>query len=79
VTTWFSLITKLEEWERFYNYHRPRSAHYGKTPYVALREKLQLSAEPPLERIDEGKRQLPLEADQPKRGSGQGREAAEGP
>jgi len=31
---------KLDEWERFYNFHRPHSAHRGKTPYEALKEKL---------------------------------------
>lgn len=34
------LEAKLEEWERFYNFHRPHGAHSGKTPYEALREKL---------------------------------------
>jgi len=69
------LEAKLEEWERFYNYHRPHSAHFGKSPYEALREKLQLATTPPLERVEDGKRQLPVEANQPKRGSSQGREA----
>ena len=31
---------KLEEWERFYNFHRPHGAFNGKTPYEALKEKL---------------------------------------
>ena len=31
---------KLDEWERFYNFHRPRGAHNGKTPYEALGNKL---------------------------------------
>jgi len=31
---------KLAEWERFYNLARPHSAHNGRTPYEALREKL---------------------------------------
>jgi transposase InsO family protein len=34
------LEAKLDEWERFYNFHRPHGAHNGKTPYEALREKL---------------------------------------
>ena len=34
------LEAKLEEWERFHNFHRPHGAHSGKTPYEALREKL---------------------------------------
>jgi len=35
------LEQRLAEWERFYNYDRPHSAFAGKTPYEALREKLQ--------------------------------------
>ena len=35
------LEKKLAEWERFYNYERPHGAHGGRTPYEALREKLQ--------------------------------------
>jgi transposase InsO family protein len=35
------LEKKLAEWERFYNYDRPHGAHRGRTPYEALREKLQ--------------------------------------
>jgi len=31
------LDRKLEEWERFYNYHRPHGAFKGKTPYEALK------------------------------------------
>ncbi len=31
---------KLDEWERFNNFHRPYGAHNGKTPYETLREKL---------------------------------------
>lgn len=54
------LEAKLEEWERFYNYHRPHGAHYGKTPYEVLREKLQLAIEPPLERSQEEARRRPL-------------------
>jgi hypothetical protein len=65
------LEAKLEEWERFYNYHRPHSAHFGKSPYEALREKLKLATSPPLEPKEEGKRELPLKADEPKRGSSQ--------
>jgi transposase InsO family protein len=34
------LEKKLKTWERFYNFHRPHSAHEGKTPYEVLREKL---------------------------------------
>ena len=33
---------KLEEWERFCNFTRPHGAFNGRTPYEALREKLQL-------------------------------------
>ena len=32
---------RLAEWEHFYNYHRPHSAFAGRTPYEALRERLQ--------------------------------------
>jgi hypothetical protein len=32
---------ELAEWERFYNCERPHGAHRGKTPYEALKEKLQ--------------------------------------
>jgi hypothetical protein len=35
------LEKKLDVWERFYNYDRPHGAHCGRTPYEALREKLQ--------------------------------------
>ena len=34
------LNKKLEEWERFYNLHRPHSGNGGKTPYEELRVKL---------------------------------------
>ena len=34
------LEAKLDEWERFYNFHRPHGAFKGKTPYEALRERL---------------------------------------
>ncbi|WP_321325443.1 IS481 family transposase [uncultured Parasphingorhabdus sp.] len=34
------LEAKLDEWQRFYNFHRPHGAFKGKTPYEALREKL---------------------------------------
>ena len=34
------LVAKLNEWENFYNFHRPHGAFSGKTPYEALREKL---------------------------------------
>jgi len=33
------LEAKLDEWERFYNFHRPHGPFRGKTPYEALREK----------------------------------------
>jgi transposase InsO family protein len=36
-----NLAKKLMEWERFYNYERPHGAHRGRTPYEALKEKLQ--------------------------------------
>lgn len=35
------LNEKLKEWEDFYNYHRPHSAHKGKSPYEVLKEKMQ--------------------------------------
>ena len=39
--TWdVDLNAKLNEWENFYNYHRPHGAFHGKTPYEALRDKL---------------------------------------
>jgi transposase InsO family protein len=59
------LEAKLEEWERFYNYHRPHSAHYGKTPYEALREKLKLALEAPLEPSQEAARRRLLEFYEP--------------
>jgi len=34
------LAAKLKEWERFYNTFRPHTAHGGKSPYEALKEKL---------------------------------------
>ena len=34
------LNAKLNEWENFYNYHRPHGAFHGKTPCEALRDKL---------------------------------------
>ena len=34
------LEKRLEEWEAFYNHHRPHGAFDGKTPYEALRERL---------------------------------------
>lgn len=34
------LEERLDEWERFYNFHRTHGAFNGKTPYEALREKL---------------------------------------
>jgi hypothetical protein len=39
------LNEKPREWESFYNYHRPRGAHGGKTPYEALKEKVGLAAQ----------------------------------
>ena len=35
------LGAKLDEWEAFYSFNRPHGAFNGKTPYKALREKLQ--------------------------------------
>jgi len=35
------LEQRLAQWERFDNYDRPHSAFAGKTPYEALREKIQ--------------------------------------
>jgi len=35
------LEARLADWENFYNYQRPHRAHDGKTPYEALRERLQ--------------------------------------
>ncbi len=43
------LNKKLEEWESFYNYHRPHSAHSGKTPYEILKEKMQSSSQDAVE------------------------------
>jgi transposase InsO family protein len=37
------LKRKLEEWQNFYNYHRPHSALKGKTPYELLLEKMNLN------------------------------------
>ena len=31
---------KLNEWEAFYNFHRPHGAFKGKTPYEVLKEKM---------------------------------------
>jgi transposase InsO family protein len=39
------LNEKLREWESFYNYHRPHGAHKGRTPYEALKEKMQASSQ----------------------------------
>jgi len=33
---------KLQEWETFYNCHRPNAALKGMTPYEVLREKLSI-------------------------------------
>ncbi len=38
-----NLDRKLEEWQSFYNYHRPHRALSGKTPYELLREKMNLN------------------------------------
>ena len=35
------LEARLDEWEQFYNFNRPHGAFNGKTPYEALRERLQ--------------------------------------
>lgn len=35
------LEQRLAEWERFYNFDRPHGEFAGKTPYEALRERLQ--------------------------------------
>ena len=32
---------KLQEWEDYYNYHRPHGALSGQTPYERLRQKAQ--------------------------------------
>ena len=34
---------KLQEWEDFYNYHRPHGALGGHSPYERLRHKAQIS------------------------------------
>jgi transposase InsO family protein len=34
------LNRKLKDWENFYNYHRPRGAHQGKTPYEKLKSSI---------------------------------------
>jgi len=34
------LEAKLDEWERFHNFHRPHGANAEKTPNENLREKL---------------------------------------
>ena len=33
--------SKLQEWEDYYNYHRPHGAFAGQTPYGRLRQKAQ--------------------------------------
>ena len=33
---------KLQEWENFYNYHRPHGAFKGNSPYEQLRDKFEL-------------------------------------
>ena len=37
------LKRKLEEWQNFYNYHRPQSALKGKTRYELLLEKMNMN------------------------------------
>ena len=32
---------KLQEWEDYYNYHRPHGALAGQTPYERLKQKTQ--------------------------------------
>jgi transposase InsO family protein len=39
------LNRKLAKWEQFYNLNRPHGAHQGKTPYEALRQKLESTKE----------------------------------
>jgi hypothetical protein len=34
------LEAKLDQWEHFYNFHRPHGAFNGKRPYEAIRERL---------------------------------------
>lgn len=34
------LNQKLDQWESYYNFHRPHSAHTGKTPYEKLRQSM---------------------------------------
>ena len=34
------LEKRLSDWEQFYNFARPHSAHQGKTHYESLRDKL---------------------------------------
>jgi transposase InsO family protein len=38
---------KLQEWEDYYNYHRPHGALNGQTPYERLRQKTQDLGFPP--------------------------------
>jgi len=38
------LGAKLSAWETFYNYHRPHGAFAGKTPYEALKDRLESEA-----------------------------------
>lgn len=35
--------SKLQEWENYYNYHRPHGALNGQTPYERLRRKMELT------------------------------------
>ena len=37
---------KLEEWQNYYNYHRPHGALDGQTPYERLMEKTRTKALP---------------------------------
>jgi transposase InsO family protein len=34
------LNQKLDQWEKYYNFYRPHSAHTGKTPYEKLRQSM---------------------------------------
>ena len=39
VSYFADLITKVREWEDYYNYHRPQGALQGQTPFERLIEK----------------------------------------
>jgi transposase InsO family protein len=34
------LLEKLQQWENYYNFYRPHSAHAGKSPYEKLRKSM---------------------------------------